>query len=95
MKRHVVKVSKKKPEKLIPVQVDEAHKIMIQRIGSDKEVIKTMWLHETTGKLVVVEGFQCPEGCRDMDREEVDALIRSGLLSEVFQKHKKIIPPQK
>jgi hypothetical protein len=62
--------------------------MMIQHIGDENEPIKTMWLHEPTGKLTVVVGRQCPDGCREMDREEVDALMRSGLLAEVFQKYK-------
>lgn len=57
--------------------------MLVQVLRKDDEhPAKTIWINETTGELVTVVGYhryvcrrcghQCPEGCRDMTREEVD-----------------------
>jgi|HubBroStandDraft_4_1064222.scaffolds.fasta_scaffold1115942_1 hypothetical protein len=48
--------------------------MQVMRVDDDPKKTQAAWLNKTTGELVWVVGFQCPDGCREMDREEGDRL---------------------
>jgi hypothetical protein len=50
-------------------------KLLLQHISNDPKKISTTWINKTTGELVTVVGRECPEGCREPDREKVDKIV--------------------
>jgi hypothetical protein len=51
--------------------------MMIQHLSADPQKTSTTWINKTTGELVTVIGRECPEDCREPDREEVDKIFRN------------------
>jgi hypothetical protein len=51
--------------------------MVMQTLTDDRNNPKTTWINKTTCELVTAIGLQCPEGCREPDREEVDKIFRN------------------
>jgi hypothetical protein len=49
----------------------------LERCEVTSDVLHSTWINEKTRELVTVDGNQCPEGCREPDREEVDKIFRN------------------
>jgi hypothetical protein len=52
------------------------------KLGDKKTDIKSTWINQSTGELVTVEGIECPEGCRNPDREEKCSIYVQPICSE-------------
>jgi hypothetical protein len=50
---------------------------VLQHLNKDPMKTSTTWINSTTGELITVDGTECPEDCREPNREEVDKIFRN------------------
>jgi hypothetical protein len=56
--------------------------MIVQTPTDDRKNPKTTWINKTTGELVTAIGLQCPDGCREPDREEIASIFENRYLTK-------------
>jgi hypothetical protein len=58
--------------------------MIVQIIDQEKGTTQSVWVNKESNQRVVVDGLRMPDGCRELTKEEADAIYQNRLQPDAF-----------